>query len=67
MEEFEISQTSLRTVCPAQPPHQNGDADGEDIPEEEAVCRICFVELSEGGQTLKLECSCRGELAFAHQ
>ncbi|KAK4780525.1 hypothetical protein SAY87_016631 [Trapa incisa] len=54
------------SISPAADP-ETSDDNGEDIPEEEAVCRICLIELSEGGETLKLECSCNGELALAHR
>ncbi|CAH8391377.1 unnamed protein product [Eruca vesicaria subsp. sativa] len=40
---------------------------GEDVPEEEAMCRICLVELGEDSEAFKMECMCRGELALAHK
>lgn len=41
--------------------------EGEDIAEDEALCRICMIELGEDGETFKMECRCKGELALAHK
>ncbi|XP_072063786.1 uncharacterized protein [Arachis hypogaea] len=62
-----IPTTPTSATSPSGDSVENEDG-GEDIPEEEAVCRICMVELGEGADdTLKLECSCKGELSLAHQ
>ena len=41
--------------------------EGTEVLKEEAICRICMLELDEGNETFKMECSCKGELALAHR
>ncbi|CAK9323185.1 unnamed protein product [Citrullus colocynthis] len=47
--------------------HNDKNIDTGEHISEEAICRICLIELGNGLETFKMECNCKGELALAHQ
>ncbi|XP_024516189.1 uncharacterized protein LOC112341040 isoform X1 [Selaginella moellendorffii] len=55
-------------VKPVTPRPKQGDDHDELSSEEDLSCRICLCDLTqETSSTLRLECSCKGGLALAHQ